>query len=165
MYKPVDYIKSQSVHNCWLEARENESIPHFPSLWPSLRGWGFQTKISEGKNVRTVSLPTFNFSRSYWFCRLWPSRGFLIMPDRQSRNCSVARRTSSIRSWPRTSHKKFHLLGMAKMGNTKYRTESTDELTAKAILNGLKKSKSVKYSRRYRLPMCPWLSSDTIYWR
>ena len=48
------------------------------------------------------------------------------------------------------SHKKFHLLGMAKMGNTKYRTKSTDELTAKAILNGLKKSKSVKYSRRYR---------------
>ena len=48
------------------------------------------------------------------------------------------------------SHKKFHLLGMAKMGNTKYKTESNDGLTAKAILNGLKKSKSVKYSRRYR---------------
>ena len=33
------------------------------------------------------------------------------------------------------SHKKFHLLGMAKMGNAKYKTESTDGLTAKAILS------------------------------
>ena len=48
------------------------------------------------------------------------------------------------------SHKRFHLLGMAKMGNTKYKTESADELTAKAILNRLKNSKSAKYSRRYR---------------
>ena len=46
-------------------------------------------------------------------------------------------------------HKKFHLLGMAKMGKTKYHTEWGD-ISAKAILEKLKKSKSVRYSRRYR---------------
>lgn len=55
------------------------------------------------------------------------------------------------------SHKKFHLLGMAKMGNTKYKSESGDELTAKAILNSLKKSKSVRYSRRHR---CHYATAD-----
>ena len=46
-------------------------------------------------------------------------------------------------------HKQFHLLGMAKMGNTKYHTKWGD-LSAKAILEKLKKSKAVSYSRRYR---------------
>lgn len=46
-------------------------------------------------------------------------------------------------------HKQFHLLGMAKMGNTKYLTEAWGELSASAILSKLKSSKSVKYSRRY----------------
>lgn len=45
--------------------------------------------------------------------------------------------------------KKFHLLGMAKMGNTKYHTEWGD-LSAKSILAKLKAAKNVKYSRRYR---------------
>lgn len=48
------------------------------------------------------------------------------------------------------SHKKFHLLGMAKMGNTKYKTKEWGELSAKAIIEKLKKSKSIKCSRRYR---------------
>ena len=47
-------------------------------------------------------------------------------------------------------HKKFHLLGMAKMGNTKYATASCGELSAKAIITKLKAKKEVKYSRRYR---------------
>jgi hypothetical protein len=47
-------------------------------------------------------------------------------------------------------HKQFHLLGMAKMGNTKYITKEWDELSAKAILAKLKASKSIKYCRRYR---------------
>lgn len=47
-------------------------------------------------------------------------------------------------------HRKFHLLGMAKMGNTKYKTKEWGELSAKAIIEKLKKAKSVKYSRRYR---------------
>ena len=47
-------------------------------------------------------------------------------------------------------HRKFHLLGMAKMGNTKYLTEKWGELSAKAILGKLQSSKSVQYSRRYR---------------
>ena len=46
-------------------------------------------------------------------------------------------------------HKKFHLLGMAKMGNTKYTTTSWGELSAKAIITKLKAKKEVKYSRRY----------------
>lgn len=47
-------------------------------------------------------------------------------------------------------HKKFHLLGMAKMGNTKYLTDQWGELSAKAILSKLISSKSISYSRRYR---------------
>lgn len=47
-------------------------------------------------------------------------------------------------------HKSFHLLGMARMGNTKYRTKDWGEMTAKAILSKLQSSKSVSYSRRYR---------------
>ena len=45
--------------------------------------------------------------------------------------------------------KKFHLLGMAKMGNTKYMTTNWGELSAKAIITKLKAKKEVKYSRRY----------------
>lgn len=48
------------------------------------------------------------------------------------------------------SHKKFHLLGMAKMGNTKYSTP-WGELSAKAILSRLSSSKQIRYSRRYRI--------------
>lgn len=47
-------------------------------------------------------------------------------------------------------HKKFHLLGMAKMGNTKYATGKWGELTANAILRKLDAAKSVKACRRYR---------------
>lgn len=46
--------------------------------------------------------------------------------------------------------KQFHLLGMAKMGNTKYLTKEWGELSASAILSKLKLSKAIKYSRRYR---------------
>ena len=46
-------------------------------------------------------------------------------------------------------HKKFHLLGMAKMGNTKYTTTSWGELSAKAIVAKFKAVKKVKYSRQY----------------
>lgn len=48
------------------------------------------------------------------------------------------------------SHKRFHLLGMAKMGNTKYVTKKWGEVSAKAIIGKLKSSKSIRYSRRYR---------------
>lgn len=47
-------------------------------------------------------------------------------------------------------HKQFHLLGMAKMGNTKYETGEWGKLTASAILTKLKSSKSISRSRRYR---------------
>ena len=57
------------------------------------------------------------------------------------------------------SHKRFHLLGMAKMGNTKYLTTKWGELTAKAIISKLLGSKSVKYSRRYR---CHYASVDVM---
>ncbi len=46
-------------------------------------------------------------------------------------------------------HKKFHLLGMAKMGNTKYMTSSWGKMSAKTIVKKLKTAKNVKYSRRY----------------
>lgn len=46
-------------------------------------------------------------------------------------------------------HKKFHLLGMAKMANTKYTTANWGDLSAKAIIAKLKSAKSVKHSRRY----------------
>lgn len=46
--------------------------------------------------------------------------------------------------------RKFHLLGMAKMGNTKYATDKWGGLSAKAIIGKLQTSKSVRYSRRYR---------------
>lgn len=48
------------------------------------------------------------------------------------------------------SHKKFHLIGMAKMGNTKYKTKRWGELTAKALINKLVAAKSRKYSRKLR---------------
>ena len=47
-------------------------------------------------------------------------------------------------------HKKFHLLGMAKMGNTKYKTAGWGELAAKAIVARLKAGKEVKYCRKCR---------------
>lgn len=47
-------------------------------------------------------------------------------------------------------HKKFHFLGMARMGNTMYATENRGKLSAKAILTKLKSAKEVKRSRRYR---------------
>lgn len=47
-------------------------------------------------------------------------------------------------------HKKFHLLGMAKMGNTKYRSSQWGEMTARGLIGRIKRSKSVKYSRKYR---------------
>ena len=43
-------------------------------------------------------------------------------------------------------HKRIHLLGMGKMGNTKYGTD-WGELTAKAILAKLQTAKKTKYSR------------------
>lgn len=48
------------------------------------------------------------------------------------------------------SHRKFHLLGMAKMGKTKYKTNDWGELSAKAIIDKLKRAKAIKYSRRLR---------------
>lgn len=57
------------------------------------------------------------------------------------------------------SHKKFHLLGMAKMGNTKYLTNKWSELTAKNIISKLLGSKSVIYSRLYR---CYYASVDVM---
>lgn len=47
-------------------------------------------------------------------------------------------------------HKKFHLLGMAKMGNTKYST-SWGDLSARAILGRLSSSRQIRYSRRYHI--------------
>lgn len=47
-------------------------------------------------------------------------------------------------------HKKFHLLGMARMGNTKYATERWGEISAKAIIGKLKGTSEIKYSKRYR---------------
>lgn len=47
-------------------------------------------------------------------------------------------------------HRRFHLLGMAKLGNTKYKTKEWGELTAKAMLAKLQSAKSIKYSRRCR---------------
>lgn len=46
------------------------------------------------------------------------------------------------------SHKKFHLLGMGKFGNTKYMTAEYGEVTARVLLAKIEKSK--KYSKRYR---------------
>lgn len=47
-------------------------------------------------------------------------------------------------------HRKFHLLGMARMGKTKYRTSEWGEMNAKAIICKLVKAKQVKYNRRLR---------------
>ena len=47
-------------------------------------------------------------------------------------------------------HRKFHLLGMARMGKTKYVTANWGEMNAKAIIGKLARIKAVKYSRRYR---------------
>ena len=47
-------------------------------------------------------------------------------------------------------HKKFHLLGMAKMGNTKL-FHPWGDLSAKAILGKLSSSKQTRFSRRYRI--------------
>ena len=47
-------------------------------------------------------------------------------------------------------HKKFHLIGMAKMGKTKYKTNQWGELTSKALINKLVATKERKYSRKLR---------------
>ena len=55
------------------------------------------------------------------------------------------------------SHKKFHLLGMAKLGNTKYMTKSYGEMSAKALIGKMERAKSIRYSRRYH---CHYASLD-----
>lgn len=50
----------------------------------------------------------------------------------------------------RKSRYGFHLLGMARMGRTKYVTEEWGELNAKAIIGKLEKRKEVRYSRKHR---------------
>ena len=57
------------------------------------------------------------------------------------------------------SHKKFHLLGMAKMGKTRYLTDRWGELTAKAIIAKLKASRQVSYGRRLR---CSYAVADVV---
>ncbi|WP_290539943.1 transposase [Alistipes sp.] len=47
------------------------------------------------------------------------------------------------------SHRRFHLPGMAKLGNTKYKTKTYGEISAKALIAKIVKSKSIRYSRRY----------------
>ena len=56
-------------------------------------------------------------------------------------------------------HKKFHLLGMARMGNTQYVTESWGKLSAKDIITKLKSGKEVKHSRRYR---CCYAETEVV---
>lgn len=56
-------------------------------------------------------------------------------------------------------HKKFHFLGMARMGNTMYATENRGKLSAKAILTKLKSAKEVKHSRRYR---CHYAETEVV---
>lgn len=46
--------------------------------------------------------------------------------------------------------RRFHLLGMARMGKTKYQTSEWGEMNAKAIIDRLDKTKQIKYSRRLR---------------
>lgn len=47
-------------------------------------------------------------------------------------------------------HKQFHLLGMARLGKTKYTTRDWGDLSATAILAKLQSSKLIRYSHRYR---------------
>lgn len=56
-------------------------------------------------------------------------------------------------------HKKFHFLGMARMGNTMYATKGWGKLSAKAILTRLKSAKEVKHSRRYR---CHYAETEVL---
>lgn len=56
-------------------------------------------------------------------------------------------------------HKRFHLLGMARMGNTQYVTESWGKLSAKNIITKLKSAKEVKHSRRYR---CCYAETEVV---
>lgn len=56
-------------------------------------------------------------------------------------------------------HKKFHLLGMAKMGNTRYRSARWGERTARALLERMRRSGAVKYSRKCR---CHYATADVV---
>ena len=56
-------------------------------------------------------------------------------------------------------HKKLHLLGMTRMGNTQYVTESWGKLSAKDIITKLKSGKEVKHSRRYR---CCYAETEVV---
>lgn len=56
-------------------------------------------------------------------------------------------------------HKKFHLLGMAKMGKTKYSVKKWGDMTAKAIISKLESKKEIKYARRYR---CHYASVEAV---
>lgn len=54
-------------------------------------------------------------------------------------------------------HKKFHLLGMAKMGKTKYKTKKWGDLNAKALIEKLVKAKQKRYSRKLH---CYYATAD-----
>ena len=56
-------------------------------------------------------------------------------------------------------HKRFNLLGMAKMGKTKYKTAERGEMTAKAIISKLKAAKQTCYSRRFH---CHYAVKDAV---
>jgi hypothetical protein len=56
--------------------------------------------------------------------------------------------------------KKFHLLGMAKLGNTKYKTQEWGDITTKAIITALsKRKKGFNRSRRYH---CHYATIDAV---
>lgn len=57
-------------------------------------------------------------------------------------------------------HKKFHLLGMAKMGNINYTTASWGELSAKAIVTRLKAKKEARYCRHYH---CHYAEIEVVF--
>lgn len=54
-------------------------------------------------------------------------------------------------------HKKFHLIGMAKMGTTKYRTRRWGDVNARTLVDRLVAAKQRKYSRRLR---CHYVTAD-----
>lgn len=76
--------------------------PAFSKFMTLLEGMRISDKDLGGKKRENCQLTNLQLFQIILILPFMAVPGFLIMPDRQSRNCSGVRRTYSIRLWPRT---------------------------------------------------------------
>lgn len=94
-----NYKIPSEIRNFFTGKRINPAFSKFMTL---LEGMRISDKDLGGKKRENCQLTNLQLFQIILILPFMAVPGFLIMPDRQSRNCSGVRRTYSIRLWPRT---------------------------------------------------------------